>query len=65
MQKMDRTVFEVYSLHEQDPLAETLFWLSKTPAERWRALETLRESQPDYDNTQSRLQRIYTITERK
>jgi hypothetical protein len=63
LHKLDRSIITIGTL-EQDPLEETRFWLSKTPAERLMALELLRMRLPDYDNTTPRLQRFFTVTER-
>jgi hypothetical protein len=64
LEKMDRHVLTISTLGEEDPRAETMYWLSKPPIERLIALEILRMRMANYDNTQSGLQRIYTVTER-
>jgi len=64
LEKMDRHVLIISTLGEEDPRAETMYWLSKPPIERLIALEILRMRMANYDNTQSGLQRIYTVTER-
>ena len=63
LQKLNRTIITIGSL-KQDPLEDTRYWLSKTPAERLIGVELLRMRLADYDNTTSRLQRFFTITER-
>jgi len=64
LEKLDRSILTVSTLGEEDPRAETMYWLSKTPVERLIALELLRMRIAGYDNTKSRLQRVYTVTER-
>jgi hypothetical protein len=59
----DRSIVTIGTL-EQDPLEETRYWLSKTPAERLMGVELLRMRLEGYDNTTSRLQRFFTVTER-
>lgn len=71
LEKMNKSIVVISDLKE-DPLEETRYWLTKTPEERIMALELLRMRIAGYDNTTvrqahcitSRLQRIYTITER-
>ena len=62
---MDKTAFSVVSLHEQDPLEETRYWLSRSVAERFAALEQLRQVMYGYDPALSRLQRVFETAERK
>jgi hypothetical protein len=64
LEKMDRRILTINTLGEEDPRAETMYWLSKPPIERLIALEILRMRMANYDHTQSGLQRIYTVTER-
>lgn len=61
IREIDLSVIKVGTL-EEDPLEETRYWMSKTPAERLAALELLRMRLMDYDNTTSRLQRFFTVT---
>jgi hypothetical protein len=63
LEKMDRRVTSVTALGEEDPRAETMYWLSKTPLERLIALELLRSRMASYDCTQSGPQRVYTVTQ--
>jgi hypothetical protein len=63
IRQIDLFILNVGSLQE-DPLAETRFWLTKTPEERLAAVELLRMRLADYDNTTSRLQRFFTVTVR-
>ena len=62
--KLDKTVFRVVSLHGQDPLEETKFWLSKSVQERWQAVEFLRQVAYNYDPATTRLQRVLKVTQR-
>ena len=64
LKKLDRSIVTITTLGEEDSRAETRFWLSKPPVERLIALELLRMRMHGYDNTQSRFQRFYTVTER-
>lgn len=57
--RMDKTAFSVVSLHEADDDVE--FWRTKTPQERLRALEFLRQTLYGYDHTTARLQRVLTV----
>jgi hypothetical protein len=41
------------------------YWLSKTPAERFEALEILRQIAYDYDPATARLQRVFEIAQLK
>lgn len=63
LKKLDRTIITIGTL-EQDPLEETWFWLSKSPAERLAAVELLRMRLTGYDNTAPRLQKTVTVSER-
>ena len=60
--KIDRTRVVISSLEE--PTDEKAHWLNKSPAERMAAIETMRQILYGYDQSSSRLQRVYTITER-
>lgn len=42
LEKMDRRILTISTLGEEDPCAETVYWLSKPPIERLIALEILR-----------------------
>jgi hypothetical protein len=64
LHKMDRTRIAVSDVSGQDPLEETRFWLSKTPAERIAGLEILRQ-RAHHDYATTRLQRVYTIRQLK
>ncbi len=59
--KMDKTVFSVSTLGEEPN--DLAWWLSKTPEERWAAVELLRQIHYGYDPSTARLQRVYTVLE--
>jgi len=59
--RMDKTAFSVGPLGEDT--GDRAFWLSKTPEERWEALELLRQIFYGYDPATARLQRVLRITE--
>jgi hypothetical protein len=61
--KLDKTAFSIGSLH--DETEEILFWRKKTPIERLRAVEQMRQILYGYDPTTTRLQRILEITQLK
>ncbi|MFN0216267.1 MAG: hypothetical protein ACKVT2_18565 [Saprospiraceae bacterium] len=60
---VDRSIVTVGTLTEQDPVEETLYWLTKSPLERLVALELLRSRLANYVNTSTRLQRFYTVAQ--
>jgi hypothetical protein len=60
--KVDKTTIVISSL--DDPTDETIYWSTKTPAERLAALEVMRQIIYGYNPTTTRLQRVLTITER-
>jgi len=59
--KMDKTVVSVSSLGEEPNDLE--FWLSKTPGERFAAIEFMRTVNYGYNATSARLQRVLEIVE--
>ena len=61
--RLDRSVVEVVTL--TDHPKDRAYWLSKTPAERWEALELLRQIAYGYDPATARLQRVLQIVELK
>ena len=61
--RMDRHALSIVSLEEQGQL-DREYWRSKTPRERWEALETIRQILYDYDPSTARLQRVLEITRR-
>lgn len=60
--RLDRTKLSVGSLDE--PSDEKAFWLSKTPAERLRALEYMRRVAYGYDPATTRMQEVLEIVQR-
>ena len=61
--RIDRDALSIVSLEEQDRL-DREYWRSKTPRERWEALETIRQILYGYDPSTARLQRVLEITRR-
>jgi hypothetical protein len=59
--KIDKTAFSTASLGE--PSNDLAYWLSKTPEERWEAIELLRQIHFGYDPSTTRLQRVFEITQ--
>jgi hypothetical protein len=57
--RLDRTRIEVVRL--SDRLSDREYWLSKTPEERFEALELLRQMTYGYDPATARLQRVLEI----
>ena len=60
--KIDKTSVVISSLNE--PNDEISYWLTKTPIERMAAIEVMRRIVYGYDKSTSRLQRVFTITQR-
>ena len=61
--RIDRDALSIVSLEDQDRL-DREYWRSKTPRERWEALETIRQILYGYDPSTARLQRVLEITRR-
>jgi hypothetical protein len=61
--RLDRGALEVVSM--KDPPTDRRYWMSRTPAERFEALELLRQLAYGYDPATARLQRVFEITELK
>ena len=57
--RLDRGVVEIGEL--KDPPNERKHWMSKTPAERFEALELLRQIAYGYDPATARLQRVLEV----
>jgi hypothetical protein len=57
---LDRAVIERRKLG--DRVSDREYWLSKTPAERFEALELLRQIAYGYDPATERLQRVFEVT---
>jgi hypothetical protein len=60
-ENVDRTVFEVVSLNEADGL-DKAYWFARSPEERLRAMELMRQIVYNYDPTE-RLQRVFEVAE--
>ena len=58
---VDRSVVVISDLHEDSD--ERGYWLSRTPAERLRALELMRQVIYGYDPSTTRLQRVLSVLE--
>ena len=59
--RLDRKAIEVVGL--KDKSNDRRYWLSKTPAERFEALELLRQIAYGYDPATARLQRVLEVVE--
>jgi hypothetical protein len=62
MLKIDRSALTITSLDKTD---EKEFWLSRSPAERFVALELLRQIAYGYEPDSIRLQRVFEIARQK
>ena len=60
--KVQRNAFTVASLFDQSD--EKSYWLSKTPYERLKAIELMRQIIYGYDPSATRLQRVLEVTQR-
>ena len=64
LEKMDKTKFRIVKRDEEDDDVE--FWQSQPYEVRLMVIEMLRQEYYNYtDETIPRLQRVYTITQRK
>ena len=61
--RLDRGVLEVGSV--KDNPNDRQYWMSKTPEERFEALELLRQIAYGYDPATARLQRVLEVVEFK
>jgi hypothetical protein len=61
--RLDKTAFSIARLEDEGD--EKAFWISKTPEERLRAAEFLRQSLYGYDPATLRLQRVLEVVERE
>jgi hypothetical protein len=59
--RLDRTAVTVVGLTERQN--DRAYWLSRTPAERFEALELLRQIAYGYDPATERLQRVFEIAQ--
>ncbi len=60
--EMDKTKMVISSL--EDTTDEMEYWLSRTPQERVAAIELMRQIIYGYDPASTRLQRVFTVTQR-
>jgi hypothetical protein len=60
---IDRTAFSVVLLSEADN--DKAYWLSKTPRERLRAMELIRQTIYGYTPTTARFQRVFEVAQRE
>jgi hypothetical protein len=60
--KMDKTRVVITSLDA--PSDEPSYWSTKTPEERMAAIEVMRQIVYGYNQSTTRLQRVFTITQR-
>ena len=61
--RLDRGVVELGNL--KDKPNDRQYWMSKTPEERFEALELLRQIAYGYDPATARLQRVLEVVEFK
>ena len=61
--ELDKSILSVSKLN--DVLDEKEYWLSKTPIERFKAIEINRRMVYGYDKATSRLQRFLEVVELK
>ena len=59
--KMDKSVISVTSLSEESD--EKAYWHAKTPQERLKAVELMRQINYGYDPNTTRLQRVFEVTQ--
>jgi hypothetical protein len=59
--RLDRQILVVERLGEETK--DRQYWMSKTPAERFEALELLRQIAYGYDPATERLQRVLEVTQ--
>ena len=59
--KMDKSVIEVFKSFEDAEKADRKYWLSKTPEERFEAMEIMRQINFDYDPATDRLLRVLEV----
>jgi hypothetical protein len=61
--KLDKTAFSVASLTDESD--EKRYWATKSPYERLRALELMRQIIYGYDPSTERLQRFFEVAQRE
>jgi hypothetical protein len=57
---MDKTAFSVVSLHDAKR-DDFEYWLSKTPLERLRGIEMIRQALYGYSPDTERFQRVFSV----
>jgi len=57
--KMDKTAFSVARLDEQGD--DRAYWQTRTPLERLKALELLRQAMYGYDPVAARVEKVLTV----
>jgi hypothetical protein len=60
--KIQRNAFTVVSVFDKSD--EKSYWLSKTPGERLKAVELMRQIIYGYNPSTKRLQRVFEVTQR-
>ncbi|MBS4028748.1 MAG: hypothetical protein KGZ58_08925 [Ignavibacteriales bacterium] len=61
--KMDKTHLSVVDLREDTSAENRNYWLSKTPTERFIALELLRQQLYGYDSTTERMEKVIEVVD--
>jgi len=61
MWRIDRTAITFGSLTDEPD--DRVYWLTRSPSERWRAIELLRQINYGQARTSARLQRVLEIAE--
>ena len=61
--KMDKSAFSVTSLSEESD--EKAYWQTKTPHERLKAVELMRQINYGYDPATTRIQRVLKVAQLK
>ena len=59
--RLDRSAFQIRSLEDESDEKE--YWRAKSPEERMRALELMRQIIYGYDPATTRLQRVFEVAE--
>jgi hypothetical protein len=59
--RVDRSAFRVDSLDDEPK--DAAYWRSKSPNERWEALEILRQIVYGYDPSTARLQKFFEVAD--
>ena len=59
--RLDKTAFSVVSLTDESD--DKQYWMTKSPYERLRALELMRQIAYGYDPARDRIQRIFEVVQ--